>query len=207
MTSFRKPSIFAALLCWLVPWQYAAAHGGVVAEDDRCIIEIGVFTAHFTIYQPATQGSGEFCEDVPDVGDAVFVLEYLHDSLREVPVDFRIIRDVAGRTEYAAWEDIEAMDDLEGATVFYQPPATYPEASFSVEYRFEEKGWYIGIVTTRHPYRDQAYQAVFGFHVGGRGLGVWPLMILAILAMQLHYWISSGGYRRWRQARGARGAG
>ena len=91
--------------------------------------------------------------------------------------------------------------DLDGATVFYQAPAIYPQASFSVEHEFIEKGWYTGIVTTRHPVRDQAYQAVFGFHVGRKDLGIWPLMILVIIAIQAHYWISSGGYRRWRSAR------
>ncbi len=184
--------------------QELLAHGGVVGEEALCIIEIGVFRAHFTIYQPETRASSEFCEEVPDVAAAVFVLDYLHDSLQEVPVDFRIIRDVNKRTIYANWEDIESMDDLEGATVFYQPPAIYPQASLSVEYGFLEKGWYTGIVTTRHPTKNHAYQAVFGFHVGRKDLGIWPLMLLIIIAIQAHYWISSGGYGRWRSARKAR---
>lgn len=178
-----------------------AAHGGVVADEDLCIIEIGVFRAHFTIYQPRTRASQEFCEDVPDVSEAVFVLDYLHASLSEVPVDFRIIKDVNQRTTYAAWEDVQAIDDLDAVTVFHEPARVYPGASMSVQHQFEEKGWYIGVVTTRHPTLDRRYQAVFGFHVGRRSLGYWPLMILIILAVQLHYWISSGGYSRWQQAR------
>lgn len=178
-----------------------AAHGGVVADEDLCIIEIGVFRAHFTIYQPQTRASQEFCEDVPDVSEAVFVLDYLHASLSEVPVDFRIIKDVNQRTTYAAWEDVQAIDDLDAVTVFHEPARVYPGASMSVQHQFDEKGWYIGIVTTRHPTLDRRYQAVFGFHVGRRSLGYWPLMILIILAVQLHYWISSGGYSRWQQAR------
>lgn len=189
----------AAIL--LVLCRGLAAHGGVVADEDLCIIEIGVFRAHFTIYQPQTRASQEFCEDVPDVSEAVFVLDYLHASLSEVPVDFRIIRDVNDRTIYASWEDIQAIGDLEAETVFYEPARVYPGASMSVQHQFEDKGWYIGIVTTRHPTLDRTYQAVFGFHVGRRSLGYWPLIILIILAVQGHYWVSSGGYARWQQAR------
>jgi len=177
------------------------AHGGVVAEDDLCVIEIGIFRAHFTVYQPETRASKEFCEDIPDVGQAVFVLDYMHDSLKEVPVDFRIIRDVNERTTYASWEDIEGMDDLESATVFYQPAGIYADASLTVEHTFTEKGWYTGIVTTRHPTRDLAYQAVFGFHVGRKNIGVWPFMVLIILAIQAQYWVSGGGLKRWKEKR------
>ena len=49
--------------------QQLAAHGGVVSEEDLCIIEIGVFSAHFTVYQPETRASTEYCEDIPDVGE------------------------------------------------------------------------------------------------------------------------------------------
>jgi hypothetical protein len=190
------------MLCLLFgSTQDAKAHGGVVAEEDMCVIEIGVYRAHFTVYQPETRASSEFCEDIPDVGEAVFVLDYMHDSLDEVPVDFRIIRDVNGRTIYASWEDIENMDDLQGATVFYLPPQVNAGASLSAQHVFAEKGWYTGIVTALHPTRDQTYQAVFGFHVGRKDLGVWPLMILIMLAIQGHYWVSSGGYKRWRAGR------
>lgn len=200
-------AVFGLLFALQWPVQELMAHGGVVAEDDLCIIEIGVFTAHFTIYQPETRASREFCEDIPDVGNALFVLDYLHDSLKEVPVDFRIIRDVGGHTIYASWEDVENMEDLNGATVFYQAPQRYPGAALTVEHEFTQRGWYTGIVTTRHPTRDQAYQAVFGFHVGRKNMGIWPALLLLMVAVQAQYWISSGGYRRWREARKGREAG
>ena len=179
----------------------AFGHGGVVSEEDLCVIEIGVFRAHFTIYQPETRASEEFCEDIPDVTKTLFVMDYLHDSLREVPVDFRIIRDVMNRTVYAGWEDIQRIADLEAATVFYQPPAIRPDASFTVDHAFTEKGWYTGIVTTRHPTLDKTYHAVFGFHVGGQGWGYWPWLILLLIALQGHFWVSGGGLARWRAGR------
>jgi hypothetical protein len=182
----------------------AIAHGGVVAEDDLCVIEIGIFRAHFTVYQPETRANKEYCEDIPDVGETIFVLDYMHDSLSEVPVDFRIIRDVNKRTKYATWEDIERMGNLQSATVFYQAPGVYAGESMTAEHVFLEKGWYTGIVTTRHPTRDQTYRAVFGFHVGSRGFGIWPFMGLIILAIQAQYWVSSGGFRRWKSVRDER---
>ena len=74
----------------------AAAHGGVAFEEDLCLISIDFLQAHFTVYQPQTRANREYCEDIPDVSRAVFVMEYLHEFLQEMPVDFRIVRDVEG---------------------------------------------------------------------------------------------------------------
>ena len=174
------------------------AHGGVVMEEDQCVIDIGLFRAHFTIYQPQTQASEEFCEDVPDLGEAVFVMDYLHDSLRQMPVDFRIVEDVNNRGKYAAWEDIESIEDLDAATLYYQAAQTKPSGSLTAKYHFAEKGWYVGVVTTRQSGSDKVYRAVFGFHVGGKGVGYWPWLLLIALLVQVQYWISSGGWKRWR---------
>lgn len=198
------------LLTWLLTvlasWAMSppvGAHGGVVAGEDVCVIEIGVYRAHFTIYQPESRGSEEFCEDIPEVERSVFVMEYLHDSMRDVPVDFRIIPDVLGRTLYASADDLPQIPDLEAITAFYQPPITRPEGSFMIQHDFAAAGWYTGIVTARHPTLDKTYTAVFGFHVGERGWGFWPWVVLGVLAVQLQYWISSGGLARWRARRAA----
>lgn len=177
------------------------SHGGVVSGEDQCIIEIGVYRAHFTIYQPETRGNEEFCEDVPDAAYSMFVMDYLHDSLREVPVDFRVIRDVLDRTIYASAEDLARIDDLEAATVYYQAPGVHSGNSFMAAHEFTDSGWYVGVVTAGHPSLDKTYTAVFGFHVGARDWGFWPWVILGLLAVQLQYWIATGGLRRWREKR------
>ena len=61
------------------------AGGGLVLEDDVCIIWIDFYSAHFTAYQPGSSGNEQFCEDLPDTGETIFVLDYLHQSLKEVP--------------------------------------------------------------------------------------------------------------------------
>jgi len=155
------------------------AGGGVVLEDDVCIIWIDFYSAHFTAYQPDSSGNEQFCEDLPDTGETIFVLDYLHNSLKEVPVDFRIIRDATGLGRYARLEQVEELGDLEEQTVFYQPPVVRPDASFKIEYDFTEEGAYIGIVSAGHPTNDSIYTAVFPFDVGRTDYGfLFPLIVL-----------------------------
>lgn len=143
----------------------ALAGGGVMLANDRCVMTIGFYQAHFTAYQPESRGDEEFCEDLPDQGETVFVLDYLHDSLKEVPVDFRIIRDPTGLGRFVRLEDLAAVD-LERHTVFYRPPTVEPSARLQVTHRFTEPGEYIGIVTAGHPSKAKTYTSVFPFAVG-----------------------------------------
>ena len=90
-SNLHRGLLVAFLILWTIE---AGAHGGVMFEEDVCVIKIGFLTAHFTIYQPETRASQEYCEAIPDVAATIFVLDYLHDSMREMPVEFRIIKDV-----------------------------------------------------------------------------------------------------------------
>lgn len=196
-TAFSRTFVGVTLgLLFALCHQSGLAHGGVVLEEDRCLINIGFLTAHFTVYQPETRANEEFCEDIPDVTGSVFVMEYLHDFLREMPVDFRIIRDVNDVGEFARWEDVQAIEDLEAATVFYQPPVIQANGNYTVDYAFDEKGTYIGIVTASHPDGERQYNAVFFFQVGGPEWGTIPLFVGLLIALQLIYWLSNGGLRK-----------
>lgn len=155
----------------------ALAGGGVILQDDVCIITIGFYTAHFTAYQPQTSGNEEFCEDLPDTGESIFVLDYLHQSLKEVPVDFRIIRDVTGLGQFVKWDDVRSLDDIDAHTVFYVPPAIKPAATFRISHDFAEKGDYVGIVSAGHPTSDKTYYSVFPFQVGASRVS-WGLVYL-----------------------------
>ena len=177
----------------------AQAHGSVAPEDDRCIIDINFLTAHFTIFQPENRGSTEYCEDVPDATQSIFVMEYLHDLLQEMYVDFRIIRDETGIGRFANWDDIIAMGDLEPVTEYYQAPSIEPGGYFRASHEFTEEETYIGIVTARHPTEPRNYQAVFFFRVGDRDWGSAPLFIALILLAQFGYWAANGGLRKLRK--------
>lgn len=155
----------------------AQAGGGVILQDDACIITIGFYTAHFTAYQPQTSGNREFCEDLPDTGESIFVLDYLHQSLKEVPVDFRIIRDVTGLGRFVKYEDVAALEDIDAHTVFYQPPTVQPTATFRISHDFVEKGDYVGIVSAGHPTNDKVYYSVFPFRVGSNDWIRWLALV------------------------------
>jgi len=174
----------------------AFASGGVILKGDVCIIEVGFYEAQFTAYQPQSSGNEEFCEDLPDTGETIFVLDYLHASMREVPVSLRIIRDTTGLGRFVQHDDILALEDIDELTVFYQAPVTKPGASFRVEHAFAEKGEFVGIVTAGHPTNDTLYYAVFPFTVGAFNFPYWTLAIvvggLLIVLIRLAFVAKSG---------------
>lgn len=199
---------YCLLFCFLgsFPSQDAAAHGGVVEEDDLCVIKVNYLRAHFKIYQPAASGHEQFCEDLPLASESVFVMEYQHDSLSQMLIDFRIIRDVTGKGRFARMEDINDIEDLESATVYYQPPIVESYV-YTVNYEFTEEGNFIGVVSAEHPETGKIYAAVFPFEVGFTGYGYWPLIIGLLFLIQFQYLLMSGRLKRWLGKESAAAAG
>jgi len=186
--SMRKYSslLFLLLMLQVFYTPEASAHGSVSPDDDICIIQIGFYRAHFKIFQPQSSGRREFCEDLPRSGESIFVMEYLHQELANVLIDFRIIRNVTGLGRFARLSDLENIDELDEHTVFYQPASIEPGV-FTVMHELEERGDYIGIVTVTHPLTGQSYTAVFPFRVGFMDLGLLPLFLLLAILAQLAY--------------------
>jgi len=180
--------------------RYANAHGGVIRNADLCLIKIGYLEAHFKLYLPRTRQQEEFCEDLPEAAESVFVMEYMRSQLGEMPIDFRIIRDVTGLGRFAQWEDVALIEDLNGATVFYQPAIIEPDV-FTIVHQFKASGWYIGIVTAMSQDTDKVYTAVFPFKVGFTGIGYWPFLIGLMILIQFSYWHMGGTITRWRKRR------
>lgn len=187
---------FAILTLFVLAPQIVVAHGGVVQEDDICVIKVSFLRAHFKVYQPRVSGHEQFCEDLPIASESVFVMEYLHDALATMPIDFRIIRDVTGKGRFARIEDVQEIADLDAATVFYQPAVIEPDV-FTAIHEFDEDGDFIGIVSAVQPETQKVYAAVFPFEVGFTGLGYWPFFVGALILLQLQYLLMSGRFRRW----------
>jgi hypothetical protein len=202
MTRLLASSLAVLLLLAMQAPQYAQAHGGVVEEEDLCVIKVNYLRGHFKIYQPLIDGHKEYCEDLPNATETVFVMEYLHDSLSEAAVDFRIIRDVTGKGRFARWDDVAEIDDLEAATILYREPVVDPDV-LTVIHDFKEEGDFIGIVTANVDGDQKIYRAVFPFEVGYTGLGYWPFFIALLLAIQLQYFFMTGRLKRWREKRAA----
>ena len=167
-----------ALVLFICATGPTLAGGGLILRDDVCIITLGFYEAHFTAYQPDTRGNEEFCRDFPDTGETIFVLDYLHDSMKLVPVDFRIIKDTTGLGQFVRWEDVQKIVNIEDVSVFYRPPEIEPNGSYRVQYNFLEAGDYIGIVTAGHPTSDKTYNAVFAFSIGKTNYPFWLLYLL-----------------------------
>ena len=206
MQQFLRQRALATLLALAVAVlsNAASGHGSVEFSEDLCVVNVNFLQAHFTVFQPETRESEEFCENIPDVARSVFVMEYLHELLAEMRIDFRIIEDVNEIGRYARWRDIEAIEDLEAVTVFYESPRVEPGGFYTSSYDFAHRGTYIGIVTAEHPTEDRNYNAVFYFRVGGPDLGSIPLFVALLILLQAGYWYSSGGYTRLKARLAAR---
>jgi len=173
MTKNYNLSVMLILMSWM---SNCLAGGGVLLSEDSCIISIGFYEAHFTAYQPDSSGDKQFCEDLDEAGNTIFVLDYLHKSLSQVPVDFRIIKNVTDKGEFVQMADIIKIQDIDRVTVFYQEPIIKTNASYAVTHEFLEKGNYVGIVTAGHPTNNNIYSSVFPFSVGASNLS-WSIIV------------------------------
>jgi hypothetical protein len=189
-------STVIAACCFSTSMGNAYAHGSVTPDADLCIIEIGYYRAHFKIYQPDTRQHKDYCEDLPDTGRSIFVMEYEHEGLGEVPIDFRIIENVTGNGFFANMEDIEKIEDLDSVTILHHVDAIQRDV-FTVDYEFEESGNYIGVVTVQNPDTGKTYNAVFPFEVGYIGLGYWPWIAGSALLLHLNYLWMGGWFTRF----------
>lgn len=185
-TSCRWLLVALATLAFLCPAKPAAAHGSVTPDADLCIIRIGFFKAHFKVYLPESHGHEDFCEDLPGTGNSIFVMEYEHDGLAEVPIDFRIIENVTGQGRFTNLDHVMQLGNLDEVTVFHHPAAIQRDV-FTAVHTFEAPGAFVGIVTVARPDGDGVYTAIFPFEAGFTGPGYWPWIIAALILLQLNY--------------------
>ena len=188
---------YLALIFIYAIHNHVSAHGGVFLEDDLCVIQIGFFKAHFTIFQPEITANKEYCEDIPNAGSSLFILDYLHESLNQLPVDFRIIKNVTNQGRNTSWQDIIKLNNLEEHTVYYQPAIVAQNGTLQAEYSFSHTGHYVGIVTTQQPGSEKIYRAVFPFNVGIDNFSYLPLFLGLILLVELIFLYSNGTLSRW----------
>jgi hypothetical protein len=161
------------------------AHGGVSMEDDTCVMRIDPFRAHFTGYQPELRATQEFCEDIPELGKAIIVVDFIHNELRSRQVEFRVLRDVRGLGMGAHFEDLGDAAAIDAATLFRMEPQVYPKGTLTFEQRFDTSGWFIGMLSATDPATGQTLHSVFPFQVGVRH--PWRLLPWFALAIGLSF--------------------
>lgn len=202
------PEARSVALALALLWsQLSFGHGGVVAEEDLCLLKMGFLQAHFTLYLPDTRGSEEFCEEVPDTGRALFVVEYLHEMMKEMPIEFRIVRDDQGFGIFANRDDVKSIPDLDAQTVFHRPLAAEPTGWVTVSHTFDDPGGYIGVVVAENPANGKVYDSIFYFEVGNAGYGYIPLFVALIVGAQLLFFASTGSLQRFVRWIGNRSPG
>ena len=157
--------ILAVLFLLLCTTPNAFGHGGVSMEDDKCIMRIGLFRAHFTGYQPETRATQEICEEIPELGKAIIVVDFVDKALRGYPVEFRVLRDVKNLGKRAQMKDLGDTAAIEDATLVKLDPKLYPKGTLTFEQRFEQRGWYIGLLRA-HDAAGHTVDSVFPFQVG-----------------------------------------
>ncbi|WP_159732089.1 hypothetical protein [Methylosinus sp. Ce-a6] len=133
----------------------AHAHGGVSLDGGQCIMKIGPDTMNFTGYQPL-KSRDVFCDDIPDVGPTIIVLDAVQDELRDMALEIRILRNVGQSDD---------NENLEKNTEVYVPAKKYKTGTLNFEYNFTKKGDYIGLVKAKAD-DGREYVSRFPFAVG-----------------------------------------
>lgn len=160
----------------------ARAHGGVSLEDDLCVLSLGSYRMHFTGYQPETSGAEEFCEDIPETGTAVIVLDAIDDALRSIPLEVRILRDTRNLGNDAQVEELGDAAAIEAATVARLDAAVHATGSSTLQHAFTEPGRFIGLVRAQ-PAVGGEVVAIFPFAVGGGSSQWWIYGVVVLVAL------------------------
>ncbi|MDH5667158.1 MAG: hypothetical protein OEY86_04015 [Nitrospira sp.] len=147
--------LIRAVVCLMVlalgtPLAARAQHGHELAANT-CVIHMGPYKMYFSSYQPDTHHEHQFCQELPDLGNTVVVLDFVERELRSVPVEFRIIRDTGSE------------QDLEAITLVHFSPKLYPKGSIDVKHNFEQPGKFIVLVSVGD---NQEHLSRFHFSVG-----------------------------------------
>ena len=166
----KLAALGAVVAAALLGAQPAQSHGGLSMDEDTCKLRVGRYFIHFVGYQPdSARGPREFCEDIPETGHTIVVLDYLSDELRDLPAEVRIVRDTG------------SMQDLEAITLLHLPPKLYPTGSLNFDYDFLEPGKFVGLVTVG---TQEKMVSRFPFSVGRSRSWldylVFPLLIAAL---------------------------
>jgi hypothetical protein len=159
------------------------AHGGVSIEQDTCVLAIGTYRMHLTGYQPQVTAGEEFCEDIPAVGNAIIVLDYVDEPLRDMVAGVQVI-------EKDSWTAAQSTaGDNEAKAILEIPPKLYKTGSLKIEHRFDKPGYFVGFLTAEKEGQEKLVSR-FPFSVGygvgsmekgGGGYAIYGVVALAVL--------------------------
>jgi len=150
--------LFIALVS-TVSW----GHGGVATEGNSCTLRVGPYAMGFSGYQPEDNVSKQFCDDLPGVGKSIIVLDFVDDKLRDMTVNFRVLKSDSAALGTA---DDGVVNEAELAqTPFFEIPAKhYPTGSMTISQEFKKEGHFVGYVIVEG--ENERFVSRFPFSVG-----------------------------------------
>lgn len=176
----------ASLIAMGLLTSMAQAHRASM-NRDVCFLGVGPDVMQFTAYQPQNEGT-KFCKDIPEVGPAIIVLDYVDPELRDMTTDIRIVKDVdgGGASGLATMlsDAVVAPGALDPVTEEHLPPKLYPSGTINFQHNFANPGKYHAIVTVRNEH-GQTYVSEFPLSVGRareRTLLAYGLAMMGVVA-------------------------
>lgn len=149
------------------------AHGGVSADADTCVLSLGPYKVHFTGYVVEGQKTREFCEDIPNTGRVIIVLDFIDDFLRSHEIEVK----------FAETESLKDDPADQGEIVHSVPKTVYEGGTIKMEMEFDQPGYFVGIVSAEGP-SGERYISRFPFGVGQNNwFGSWTFIILTVLVV------------------------
>jgi hypothetical protein len=101
----------------------------------------GPYRMHLTGYQPQVAVGEEFCEDIPAAGNAIIVLDYVDEPLRDMMAGVYVI-------EKDSWTAAQSTaGDNEAKAILDIPPKIYKTGSLKIEHGFDKPGYFVGFLT------------------------------------------------------------
>lgn len=170
--------VFYVLLLALVS-TVSWGHGGVANDGNECKLSVGPYMMSFSGYQPENNVSKQFCDDMPGVGKSIIVLDFIDNKLRDMTVNFRVLKTDSAAEGNA---DDAKVNDAELAQVpFFEIPAKhYPTGSMTISQNFKEKGHFIGYVIIEG--ENEKFISRFPFSVGLPPAGIPKALEIPIIA-------------------------
>jgi hypothetical protein len=188
-TGNRAPGLF---LIGVLPLLLAAASPALAVSMDKssstrdlCAVRVGAGAIQISGYQP-DYSQDKYCEEFPSPGKTILVFDLESPSMRERPIEVRIVKDGLGSRSEGV--------DLAARTEAYIAPRTYPSGTLTLEHDFTENGRFIILMTLTKPNGDKE-TAQFKFAVGQTLLHYAPVALggFLIASMLFLFWKHSSG--------------
>lgn len=180
MFAHAQPLLLCALLAASSSPALAVSMDKSSSSKDVCAVSLGADRIEVSAYLPDFSRD-KYCAELPSTGRAILAFDLGAQSLRETPIEIRIVR---GDFLAAAGED-----GLERATVAYSAPRLYKGGTIAFEREFKESGRFAALLTAL-PGGAAAQAARFEFTVGRTPLHYAPPLLGAVLigGLLLAYW-------------------